>query len=930
MKRKNYTSIKMTLSTLLRSRLLLVAMFVTGLTTTYLVFFDTPPVDYNADVKPILNQKCISCHGGVKKKGDFSLLFREEALSPTASGKPAIVPGDAAKSDMIRRLHLTDPEERMPYNEEPLSPEEISILTRWIDEGAKFGTHWAYEPVRDQKVPERGLFSFFSKQSPHAIDRFVDQQLADLDLSRNPEADKKILLRRVSLDLIGMPAPDSIAQKYLQNPDPTAYETLIDDLLAKEYYGERWTALWLDLARYADTKGYERDYIRSIWRYRDWLIKSFNQDKPYDLFLTEQLAGDLMPDPTDEQFIATAFHRNTMTNDEGGTDNEEFRTAAILDRVNTTWETLMGTSFACVQCHSHPYDPIKHEEYYTFMAYFNNSRDEDTYDDYPLLREFKGKGLARYDSVVNWVKLYGTTELSTYYARLLKTGQQCINSLLADSMINAALADTKFLQLRKSSWARMRSISLTNKSTLLIRYASGIDNGQLSIMLDAPNTNPYLKIKVNKSTGGWNLLEVDLPPGFSGVHDLYLNYENPKLSSKDDNGMRFDWFALTPSFPGKHEKEYSVYHGLFLNTLNQPDASFTPIMLDNPEDMKRNTYVFERGNWLLKTKQVEAGLPGIFMDDKNIKLRNRLGLAQWITAKSNPLTARTMINRLWEQLFGQGLVETLEDLGSQGALPSHPALLDYLSYQFMHTDNWSIKKTLKRMVMSETYRQSSVVQPDAKEKDPLNKFYARAPRVRLSAEQVRDQALALCGALSPKMYGASVMPYQPEGIWSSPYDERKWKISAGEDQYRRAIYTYLKRTGPYPSMINFDGSAREVCLTRRIRTNTPLQALTLLNDSAYWDISVQLAKTMMDDKKHPIEEVISNSYEKATGRSINTEKKQFLLGLYQASVEKLGTDSARIKIMLSDTLYKKGQKELAAMAVVTNAILNLDEVITKN
>ncbi len=896
----------------------------------YYIFLTADPVDYNAEIKPIINQKCISCHGGVKKKGGFSLLFREEALSPTASGKPAIIPGDAKNSDMIRRLHYKDPEERMPYKEEPLSKQEIELLTRWIDEGAKFETHWAYKPVQAQKVPSGGFFSFFDNDDKNDIDHFIDEKLDKQGLSRSDIADKQSLLRRVSLDIIGIPAPDSIAQKYLSDPSDKAYENLVDDLLASKYYGERWTALWMDLARYADTKGYERDYIRSIWRYRDWLIKAFNQDKPYDQFLTEQLAGDLLPNPTDEQFIATAFHRNTMTNDEGGTDNEEFRTAAIIDRVNTTWETLMGTSFACVQCHSHPYDPFKHEEYYKFMAYFNNSRDEDTYDDYPLLREFRNKSIGQYDSVMTWVNLYGNNDLKTYYSRLLKTGQQCINSLLADSMINAALADTKFLMLRKSSWARMKSISLTNKSTLLIRYTSGKDNGLLTIRLDSATAQPYLKIKVDKDKGGWTLLEVDLPPGSGGVHDLYLNYENNKLKSKDDNGMRFDWFVFTPSFPGKDQKGFTAYHDLFIQTLNRPDAEFTPIMLDNPSDMVRKTYVFERGNWLLKTKQVEAGLPGLFVNDKDIKLRNRLGLAQWMTDKNNPLTARTMVNRLWEQLFGQGLVETLEDLGSQGANPTHPELLDHLAYQFMHEDNWSIKKTLKRMVMSATYRQSSTTTNKAKEKDPLNKYYSHAPRVRLSAEQVRDQALAICGALSNKMYGPSVMPYQPEGIWRSPYDGRKWKQSDGEDQYRRAIYTYWKRTSPYPSMISFDGSAREVCATRRIRTNTPLQALTLLNDSTYWDLSVKFAQNLLKDKSLSLEQKIGKGYALATGHPINEQKTKALQQLYTSSFSKLEKEKEKILGMLSDSVYRKQGKELAAFSVVTNAILNLDEVITKN
>lgn len=897
--------------------------------SSYFLFLTNDPVDYNADVKPIINQKCISCHGGVKKKGGFSLLFREEALSPTASGKPAIVPGDAENSDMIKRLHHKDLEERMPYKEEPLSKDEINILTQWINEGAKFETHWAYKPVKEQVIPRSSFFSFLKNRGKNVIDQFIDQKLEEEDMSRSQIADKQVLLRRASLDIIGIPAPENIAQKYLKDQSAAAYEHLVDDLLASPYYGEKWTSLWMDLARYADTKGYERDYIRSIWRYRDWLIKSFNEDKPYDQFLIEQLAGDLLPNATDEQFIATAFHRNTMTNDEGGTDNEEFRTAAILDRVNTTWETLMGTSFACVQCHSHPYDPIRHEDYYKFMAYFNNSRDEDTYDDYPLLREFKNKSIGHYDSVMHWVKTHGSAKDGPYFSSLLKTGQQCINSLVADSMVNAALADTKFLLLRKSSWARIKAVDLTSKSKLFIRYGSGNDNGQLSIMLDAPETKPYVKIKVDKAKGGWSILEVDLPAG-TGVHDLYLNYENKTLKSPDDNGMRFDWFAFTPSFPGKEQKDYPIYHELFIKTLNRPDADFTPIMLDNPADMKRNTYVFERGNWLLKTTKVEPGLPELFIKDKDIKLRNRLGLAQWMTDKNNPLTSRTMVNRLWEQLFGQGLVETLEDLGSQGAQPSHPALLDYLAYQFMHEDKWSMKKAIKRMVMSATYRQSSETTKEAKEKDPLNKFYAHAPRVRLSAEQVRDQALAICGTLSNKMYGPSVMPYQPEGIWRSPYDGRKWKQSDGEDQYRRAIYTYWKRTSPYPSMVSFDGTAREVCNTRRIRTNTPLQALTLLNDSTYWDLSVKFAQKLLTKKELTLQQKIGEGYAMATGQPINEKKSMALENLYQSSYQRLEKDKERIKDMLSNGSDQQQGKALAALSVVTNAILNLDEVITKN
>ena len=897
----------------------------------YLTLFTHEPIDYNTEVKPILNKKCISCHGGVKKKAGFSLLFQEEALAATASGKPAIIPGDAKHSEMIRRLHLTDPEERMPYQADALTKDEIEILTRWVDEGARFSTHWAYTPVKKPILPSNGFFSFFKKNTSNEIDVFIDEKLTEYGLERSPEADKKTLLRRLSLDLIGYPAPEKIATKFLNDSSEKAYTRLVDDLMSFSGYGEKWAGMWLDLARYADTKGYERDDARNIWRYRDWLIQSFNDDKPYNKFIIEQIAGDLLDNPTDQELIATAFHRNTMTNDEGGTDNEEFRTAAVIDRVNTTWETLMGTSFGCVQCHSHPYDPFKHDEYYKFMAYFNNSRDEDTYEDYPLLKEFKNNSITHFDSVMSWINSNAGISEHAFFKKFIKTGQPAINSLLADSLVNSALADTKWLLMRKNSFAKFNKISLTGKSNLLIRYSSRVSNGLLNIYLNDANSKPLLKIPINKSSGGWEIKEVPVPPT-NGTFNLVLQYKNESLKSSDDNGMMFDWLAFIPAFPGKGKKLEPTYHKLFINLLNQPDAEMTPIMLDNPDDMYRETKVFERGNRLLQTDIVKADLPSIFKNKFESFSSNRLGLAKWITSKSNPLTARTMVNRIWEQLFGQGLVETLEDLGSQGTTPTHQHLLDYLSYNFMYEDDWSIKKLIKRIVTSETYKQSSVANKKMLEIDPLNKYYARAPRIRLSAEQIRDQALCIADVMSTKMYGPSVMPYQPEGIWSSPYDNKKWIKSTGEDQYRRALYTYWKRSSPYPSMVNFDGAAREVCLSRRIKTNTPLQALTLLNDSTYWDLSVKFAQKTLSNGDKDLNAQIGFAYKKATGKDIDNGKRIILKKLYDESFNKIKNrqSDGSINKLLADSSVNIEMMSLAAMSVVTNAILNLDEVITKN
>src|SRR5579863_6528157 len=430
------------------------------------------PVDFTSQVKPIINKNCITCHGGVRQKGGFSLLFRDEALATLKSGKHAIVPGDPDHSEMIRRISLKDPEDRMPYKHDPLNKEDIQILTRWIKEGAPWGEHWAYIPVKEPSVPQPtrffGLIHAKSDWAKNEVDDFIEQKWKEEELKPSPQADKRTLLRRVSLDITGLLPSEELANKFLADSSENAYAELVDSLLASPHYGEKWTSMWLDLARYADTKGYERDDSRSIWKYRDWLIHAFNEDKPYDVFIKEQIAGDLMKDPTDDQYIATAFHRNTMTNDEGGTDNEEFRTAAVLDRVNTTWEALLGTTFACTQCHSHPYDPFRHDEYYRFMAYFNDTRDEDSQGDYPLLRSYSDSDRAKIDEVVDWVQREGGVEEAAAVRKLLRTWQPAINSLTADRFINSELEDTKWLVFRNHASARLRAVDQKGNDDWLI------------------------------------------------------------------------------------------------------------------------------------------------------------------------------------------------------------------------------------------------------------------------------------------------------------------------------------------------------------------------------------------------------------------------------------------------------------------------------
>jgi hypothetical protein len=897
----------------------------------FMISIRQKPVDFTTQVKPILNRNCITCHGGVRQKGGFSLLFREEALTTLKSGKHAIIPGDPDHSEMIRRISLHDPEERMPYKHDPLNKEDIQILTRWIKEGAAWGEHWSYVSVKTVPVPQpKTFFGLIDKKSAWAeneVDHFIEQKFNERDLKPSPRADKQTLLRRVSLDITGLPASKNIANRYLNDSSGQAYADLVDSLLASPHYGEKWTSMWLDLARYADTKGYERDDSRSIWKYRDWLIHAFNDDKPYNQFLTEQIAGDLLPDATDDQYIATAFHRNTMTNDEGGTDNEEFRTAAVLDRVNTTWQAIMGTTFGCVQCHSHPYDPFKHDDYYKFMAFFNDTRDEDTEADYPLLRSYKDSLQQQLFLVVSWLKKNVSAEKAREVYTFLKTWQPAYNSLTCDSFINSELSDTKWLAFRDHAQCRLKNVDLQKKDQLIFRYQAFASGGIWQIHVDSPTGAMIATIPLAKTKDDWVITQTRIS-FHPGMHDLYFTYSNPNLKKPEDNGAICDWFYFTEELPGKDKPGYGEIKKKY-QQLYTADVPTTPVMMDNPPYMHRASYVFERGNWLVKGNEVTPDVPQSLNPFPSNAPRNRMGLAMWLTSKQNPLTARTMVNRVWEQLFGTGLAETLEDLGSQGVLPTHPELLDWLSYQFMNDDNWSVKKLIRTILMSSTYQQDSKISSVSLQKDPYNKYYARGARVRLSAEQVRDQALSISGELSDSMYGPSVYPWQPKGIWLSPWNGKDWQQSKGQQQYRRALYTYWKRSAAYPSMITFDGISREVCTVRRIRTNTPLQALTTLNDSAYVDMARHFARRMQTESGSDTRRQIEVGYQWATIHTIDEKSLQALLKLYYIAYGQFNNDADKTREMMGG---KNGddKAETAALTVVANAILNLDEVLTKN
>ncbi|GAB3524613.1 DUF1553 domain-containing protein [Emticicia fontis] len=896
------------------------ALIIATLSIGWSYFKDTSSgaIDYSTEIKPILNKHCISCHGGVKRQGDFSLLFRNEALSKTKSGKPAIIPFHPEQSEFIKRLTHTDPDERMPYKAPQLSQKDIDVLTQWVKEGAKWGDHWAYVAPKEVKVPNKGLFAglfSFGSWEQNDIDYFIKAKMEEEGFSPAKEADRATLIRRVCLDIVGLPPTTEQIKKYVT--EEGSYEALVDELLTSKQYGERWASMWLDLARYSDSRGYQKDNGRTIWRYRDWVIDAFNANMPFDQFTKEQLAGDLLPSPTESQLIATAFHRNTMNNDETGTVDEEFRVAAVIDRVNTTFDVWQGTTFACVQCHSHPYDPFRNEEYYKIMAFFNNTRDEDTQDEAPNYRQFSDEDEKKLDSLTTWIRTNLSNEKGKYYNQLIRNLEPRHHAHYADNYVNGALLGDRNIGLRHTGTCRLPDIKLDNKTTFLISYVSKNPGGWLELRKDSPTGEVLTKLKLD-TTAKNKLLFIPIK-ATQGRHDLYLVGTNGKLKPEQDV-FSINWFTFLEDFPKGDAKKFEDFR--YLLTAKSQN---TPIMLKSDADYERKTHTFVRGNWLVHGQEVQPDVPRSMNPFPKNAPRNRLGLAEWLVAKDNPLTARTMVNRFWEQLFGIGLVETLEDFGTQGAKPSHVALLDFLAIKFRGDYQWQMKPLIKYIVMSATYKQASTGNEDLASKDPQNRLLAHGPRIRMTSEMVRDQVLAVSGLLSDKMYGKPVLPYQPDGVWQAVNSSLNYKQSEGEDQYRRAIYTFARRTGPYPQQITFDAPSREICTQRRIRTNTPLQALQLLNDPVFVEASKSLANQMQKGAK-TVDGQINWAYQRIFIHNAPDKDLDALRRLYEISLREFKTKPQSSKDFLKE---EKQQAETAALTIVANAILNLDEFVTK-
>jgi len=1132
-------------------------------------------VDFSRDVLPILSNHCLLCHGPDQdsdeaKEAGFRLDVREEALL-----FEAIVPGDPDASLMMSAITSTRRSRMMPppdSGKAALSAEQVDILRRWIEQGAEYTNHWSYTaPV----MPELPAVSDDS-WCRNGVDRFVLAGLDDAGISPMDEADKRRLIRRVYLDVIGLPPTPEAVAAYVADDSPGAYERVVDGLLASPRFGEHWARQWLDKARYADSKGFEADRARVMWRYRDWVIGAYNADMPFDQFTRDQIAGDLLDEPTLDDLIATGFHRNTKCNDEGGTDDEEFRSAAVIDRTNTTMEVWMGVTAGCAQCHTHKYDPLYHQEYFELYAFFNQTADADRSDEQPkiaaptamqtqriaeleaeidaLQRGMAAPGAALAEGMRAWearamssdvqwhtleivsavsdngatltvqddgsVLASGESPLTDVYAITANTDLTGITAVrlevLADDRLPArgpgrvahgnfvlneielaaqpageALApvgryvrvelpgEQRILSLAEvqvfvgdediavGAKASQSSVAFGGPAFFAVDGNTDGDFEAMSVTHTATESDPWWEVDLGETPQTidrvvlFNRVGDALPQRLSGARVSILDADRKVVwqttipeATAEPMGLattgpvrvslvnatatyeQADWrvgnavsgnvdpnagWAIHPNqgrdhtalfetagdvgFVGGSQLRFTLHqthgteHTIGRFRLSVTDAprpvgllpadirailvtaqgertdeqqqqltayfiavapearaardqlaaleaelqrvrSGVPtalVMSELAEGQQRTTLLFLGGSFLAPDTErgpLNPGTPAFLHAFPEGAPNDRLGLAQWLTSPENPLTARVQVNRVWEDLFGIGLVETTNDFGFQGAYPSNPELLDYLAVQYQGELGWSTKALIRLIVTSAAYRQSSVVDAARLELDPYNRLISRGPRIRLSAEQIRDQALAVAGLLHHELGGPSVLPYVPDGLLPQAFDSFVQQTSSGESAiYRRGLYTAWRRTGHYPSFAAFDAPDRSVCIIKRSRTNTPLQALVTLNDPVYVEAAQGMGRRLIIEAGDDVGARIERAFQLALARPAMQEESAILRDVYDAALAEYADAPGEAMKMATDPRgpLPEGMDaaDAAAMTVVCNVIMNLDEFLTK-
>lgn len=1135
-----------------------------------------PSWQYNRDVRPILSNHCFACHGPDDKARQANLRLdqRDRALATLESGKVAIIPGKPEQSELLKRIASHDPDTVMPppSTNKTLTVAEQAVLKRWIEQGAEYQPHWAFV------VPSRpGLPSVKnSSWGRNGIDRFVLARLEAEGLNPAPPAEPATLLRRVSLDLTGLPPSLDELQQFLMHVQERsldeAYESAVDKLLSSDAAAERLAMQWLDLARYADTNGYNNDEDRTMWPWRDWVIDAFRENMPFDRFLTEQLAGDLLPNPTIEQLIATGFNRNHVITTEGGIIPEEYRVEYVADRVHTTASVFLGLSLQCARCHDHKYDPLSQRDYYRFFAFFNNVPDKtvgynsgapaEPYlkvlpkrvrDELSRVRTERAQLTMRLNARSNAI----TAETLVAWERGLTKGDlaKLPNGLMLHVPFDAkdgnevrysdrelaparmpksperkmSLAEPSREQDQKSSRLRQKPTEVTKNSSSVPLKALALSESLIGVQFQEPVcgselTDDFVAVSSTSSelrsndvktsdaklhgTAQWIATELGSAFDFDGKTNIevgtvatfdrttpftFAGWINPNghgamcLYSKMDDAAAFrgydcnvengklavhlvhawpnnaikvqtqaamtvnKWHHIAVTFDGSSKAaglklfvdgqavaveiindslkdtlqtdkpfrigqrfasipfkgsvaDFRVYDvamsaadvtalsvgkstasGLaailnipasersvaeveavkrhYLNSIDEDyrrlkadddkladrirelEAKSVTTMVMQELSQPRDTFVLRRGQYDAPTDKVTAGLPASLSAAATESTASRLDLARWLTSEQNPLTARVTVNRYWQMLFGTGIVETVEDFGSQGTWPTHPELLDWLATEFKSpqapthrpneakNDAWNVRSIIKQIVLSATYRQSSRVTPELLERDPKNTLLARGPRVRLAAESIRDQALFVSGLLSRKVGGPSVMPYQPDGLWQDVSVERRavYRQSTGEDLYRRGMYSFWKRTCPPPTMISFDAPDRETCVMRRARTNTPLQALVLLNDPTYIEAARHLAARVLASTAQTDADRLSVLMHLCMSRRATTDDAAVLIPILIRSRKHFEQHSEAMKTLLAigASPSPTATPDLAAWTSLASVVLNLDESITK-
>ena len=818
------------------------------LTSSQLFAADRPPVDYSRDVRPILANSCFACHGPdeAQRKGKLRLDVREDAI------KSAIVVGKGAMSPLVQRVRTTDREEVMPpprAKKPVVTLEQAEILSRWIDEGAKYDQHWAY--VKPVRVAVPMVKNAAWVRNP--IDAFVAQGHERQKVQPAAEADRVTLIRRLSFDLLGLPPTMAEVDAFLNDSLPTAYEKMVDRLLASPHFGERLAVMWLDVVRYADTAGYHSDNHRDVWLFRDYVINSFNANKPFDRFTLEQIAGDLLPNATSETRIASGFNRMLQTTEEGGAQAKEYAAKYSADRVRNTSNAWLGATLGCAECHNHKYDPYTTRDFYRFAAFFADVQEK-------------------------------------------AVGRQTQTAMMtAEQEKESAKLDAEIARIEKE----------------LAKPAPELDKAQAA-----------WEEEIKKKKDGTKGLAKPLTDAIA--------LDATKRSAAQKQLVKDHFRTQVAAETSPLRKELAAVQATKTEFLK--NIPTTLISMTGPV---RQVRILPRGNWLDDSGElVTPGVPSFFGSLGTKDRATRLELAKWMVSPENSLTARVFVNRLWKIAFGQGLVKNLDDLGTQGAFPTHPELFDWLAVEFVEK-GWDVKAIMKMMVMSNTYRQSSVAARDLRERDPGNAWLARQNRFRLDAEFVRDNALAIGGLLVPKIGGPSARPYQPAGFWSYlNFPKREWANDKGENQYRRGLYTYWCRSFLHPSLFAFDAPTREECTNERPRSSTPLQALVLLNDPTYVEASRAFAERLMKEGKGPTDERIAWMFRQAMTRNATVEEKAVLVGLYEKHLKEFRADKAGTDKLLGvgDRPLPKdvNAAELAAWTSVARVILNLHEVLTRN